>query len=89
MLDVAKIEQIAADIAEGGFGWVEDGQKILQIIDEVNSAFVTIADLAERREIIYNVIDGLDTKFGWDAPRMSEEVERSFYRQMITWRVTS
>ena len=86
-MDVAKIEKIAADVAEGGFSWVEDGKKILEIIDEVNSTFITIADLTERREIVYNVIDGLDTKFGWDAPRMSEETERSFYRQMINWRV--
>ena len=86
-MDVAKIEEIAAEIAEGGFGWVEDGQKLLQIIDIVNSTFEDIIDLTERREVVYNVIDGLDTKFGWDAPRMTDEVERSFYRQMINWRV--
>jgi len=86
-MDVAKIEEIAAEIAEGGFGWVEDGQKLLQIIDIVNSTFEDIIDLPERREVVYNVIDGLDTKFGWDAPRMTDEVERSFYKQMINWRV--
>lgn len=86
-MDVKKIEEIAAEIAEGGFGWVEDGQKLLQIIDMVNSTFEDIIDLSERREVVYNVIDGLDTKFGWDAPRMTDEVERSFYRQMINWRV--
>ena len=86
-MDVTKIEEIAAEIAEGGFGWVEDGQKLLQIIDIVNSTFEDIIDLTERREVVYNVIDGLDTKFGWDAPRMTDEVERSFYRQMINWRV--
>ena len=86
-MNVSKIETLAAEIAEGGFGWVEDGQKLLQIIDEVNSSFETIAGVEERRRIIYEVIDGLDTKFGWDAPRMTEEVERSFYKQMINWRV--
>lgn len=36
-MDVAKIEKISADIAEGGFGWVEDGQKILQTDDNLES----------------------------------------------------
>jgi hypothetical protein len=88
-MDVSKIEKIAAEIAEGGFGWVEDGQKLLQIIDEINQSFSSIADLKERKAIAYNIIDGLDTKFGWDAPRMTDEVERSFYKQMIDWRITN
>jgi len=86
-MNVSKIETLASEVAEGGFGWVEDGQKLLQIIDEINSSFKTIAGVEERRKIVYEVIDGLDTKFGWDAPRMTDEVERSFYKQMINWRV--
>lgn len=88
-MNTTKLETLAAEIAEGGFGWVEDGQKLLQIIDEVNSTFKDVIDVEGRKKIVYEVIDGLDTKFGWDAPRMTEEVERSFYKQMINWRVTS
>lgn len=82
------IEQIAKDIAEGGFGWMEDGQRLLDIIDAVNTAFKEIIYIDERKEVIYTVLESLDDKHGWDAPRMSEEVERGFYKQLIEWRVT-
>ena len=84
-----KVQELAKSVAEGGFSWVEDGNKILAIIDAVNSTFSDILPLDERREVCYTVLDCLDTEHDWDAPRMSEEVERGFYKMMIQWRVTS
>lgn len=82
-----KVQELAKSVAEGGFSWVEDGNKILAIIDAVNSAFSDILPLDERKEVCYTVLDCLDTEHDWDAPRMSEEVERGFYKMMIAWRV--
>ena len=82
-----KVQDLAKSVAEGGFSWVEDGNKILAIIDAVNSAFSDILPLDERKEVCYTVLDCLDTEHDWDAPRMSEEVERGFYKMMIAWRV--
>ena len=82
-----KVQELAKSVAEGGFSWVEDGNKILAIIDAVNSAFSDILPLDERKEFCYTVLDCLDTEHDWDAPRMSEEVERGFYKMMIAWRV--
>ena len=66
---------------------MDDGNKILAIIDAVNSTFSDILPLEERKEVCYTVLDCLDTEHDWDAPRMSEEVERGFYKMMIAWRV--
>ena len=82
-----KVQELAKSVAEGGFSWVEDGNKILAIIDAVNSAFSDILPLDERKEVCYTVLDCLDTEHDWDAPRMSEEGERGFYKMMIAWRV--
>ena len=82
-----KVQELAKSVAEGGFSWVEDGTKILNIIDAINSTFSDILPLDERRDVCYTVLDCLDTEYGWDAPRMSEEVERGFYKIMIQWRV--
>ena len=82
-----KVQELAKSVAEGGFSWVDDGNKILAIIDAVNSAFSDILPLDERKEVCYTVLDCLDTEHDWDAPRMSEEVERGFYKMMIAWRV--
>ena len=82
-----KVQELAKSVAEGGFSWVEDGNKILAIIDAVNSAFSDILPLDERKEVCYTVLDCLDTEHDWDAPRISEEVERGFYKMMIAWRV--
>ena len=82
-----KVQELAKSVAEGGFSWVDDGNKILAIIDAVNSAFSDILPLDERKEVCYTVLDCLDTEHDWDAPRMSEEVERGFYKMMIEWRV--
>ena len=84
-----KVQELAKSVAEGGFSWVDDGNKILAIIDAVNSTFSDILPLDERREVCYTVLDCLDEEHDWDAPRMSEEVERGFYKMMIQWRVTS
>ena len=82
-----KVQELAKSVAEGGYSWVDDGNKILAIIDAVNSAFSDILPLDERKEVCYTVLDCLDTEHDWDAPRMSEEVERGFYKMMIEWRV--
>ena len=82
-----KVQELAKSVAEGGFSLVEDGTKILNIIDAVNSTFSDILPLDERRDVCYTVLDCLDTEYGWDAPRMSEEVERGFYKIMIQWRI--
>ena len=84
-----KVQELAKSVAEGGFSWVDDGNKILAIIDAVNSTFSDILPLDERREVCYTVLDCLDEEHDWDAPRMSEEAERGFYKMMIQWRVTS
>ena len=37
-----KVQELAKSVAEGGFSWVDDGNKILAIIDAVNSTFSDI-----------------------------------------------
>ena len=82
-----KVQELAKSVAEDGFSWVDDGNKILSIKDAVNNTFSDILPLDERRDVCYTALDCLDTEYDWDAPRMSEEVERGFYKIMIQWRI--
>ena len=83
------VHELARKIADGGFGWVEDGPTLLEIIDIVNGSFEGILDHEERKDICYKVLDSLDTTYEWDAPRMNEETERGFYKWMVNYRIRS
>ena len=67
-----KVQELAKSVAEDGFSWVDDGNKILSIIDAVNNTFSDILPLDERRDVCYTVLVCLDTEYDWDAARMSD-----------------
>jgi len=79
-----QIKDLAASISKGGFRWVEDGptiRKIVQYVDTNSKTFGLSLDV--RRETAVKVLDVLDTLYGWDAPRMTDEQERAFYKYIV------
>ena len=84
----SEIRLIAANVMTNGFTWMDDGPKILQIIDllwkQMHEQWSrTIAEWTplEKYQLILRTILQLDEAYGWDAPNMSESTEDS----MLTW----
>ena len=86
-----QIHDLAEKVPQGGFRWVEDGptiRKIVQLVDDyVTPKLGARTDVqgivALRREVVFHALDLLDQVYGWDAPRMTDEQERAFYRFIV------
>lgn len=83
-----RIHDLAEKIQLNGFRWVEDGPTLREIVREVDREVKLRAPLlATRRELAYQILDILDTLYGWDAPRMDETQERAFYKAIVGWEI--
>lgn len=83
-----EIEQILAEIDKGGFGWVQDGQNLLKVVDALNAQCLPEWPEAFREQVIGDFLVAEASKRGWSAGVYQSAFMRDFLlRAMVRFRV--
>jgi len=82
------VEEILAEIDQGGFGWYADRGNLLKVVDALNAECPPDWSETFREKAIGDFLCVEATKRGWNAGKHQSAFMRDFLiRALVRWRV--